>query len=851
MKVLLCCIGKLENKYIKEFIDYYKNLGVDKVVLYDNNDEGGEDFRDAIGDYINSMYVILENVRNQSQPQMKAYTHCYRKYSPDYDWIMFFDIDEFLILKKHKDIHEYLSDPMFEDYQMIHVNWEMYGDGGHLTDDGRPMIERFTVPVDPNCPTIWGMPENNHIKSIIRKGIPNLKFEESSHTPYINGNVCNSSGEKINEIHPLSPWVGEYAVLKHFCTKSTQEYAEKLKRGFSDYERKNYNELLELYFKRNEITQEKIDLFKKELGIDMSYLLDLEKGKKRVFMNFLGRLGNEFFCLVSGKYYADKNNADILFTPNFHADAAYINDMRRKVFKDYKFIGREWLAILSGKQKIMAANERNSISYSYVPDIKEDEDGMFIGGYRQSPKYWNNDKEYALNLVRPSKELVEYTKNLYKEVDFNNIVSLNVRQFDNYEDEKQDMFNSYLGFVDVKYYWNCIDRFPSNQKFLVTSNDMEMAKQEFTDDRFIFADKEVPNEPFGKTLVDYCLQTLCADGNIMSNSTFSWWGAYANESDKRLVIYPFPFFKEFADYRDYIPEDGHWFEEPTIWYGEKSQEEKRKDIQIFSLCYEKKNFEFLDDAVITPLQVGAANGKPVCTLKDNTGDNISSLNSFFIENTGTYWIWKNVNNPKYKGQMQYRRPLSGVCENMEFDLIFNTYDVITCEPFHHPDHKIPTKEEPMVIPADTVEEGYAFSNCKDDLLILEMVVKMYYPEYADDWDKYIKHGPDLYYSNGFIMRTEDFNRYCEFLFGCLNGYLNMADIHNEKQLYDHVQYNLETGKYIRYRDKSEITQGAIKWQTEIGGFLSERIWTLWLQHNFPQYRILKLPYIKMEEGMYT
>ena len=32
------------------------------------------------------------------------------------------------------------------------------------------------------------------------------------------------------------------------------------------------------------------------------------------------------------------------------------------------------------------------------------------------------------------------------------------------------------------------------------------------------------------------------------------------------------------------------------------------------------------------------------------------------------------------------------------------------------------------------------------------------------YDKYIKKGPNLYYSNGFIMKAEDYDRYCEFLY---------------------------------------------------------------------------------------
>lgn len=48
MKVCVCCIAKMENLYIKEYVEYYYNLGVDKIVLYDNNEIDGEHFRRCI-----------------------------------------------------------------------------------------------------------------------------------------------------------------------------------------------------------------------------------------------------------------------------------------------------------------------------------------------------------------------------------------------------------------------------------------------------------------------------------------------------------------------------------------------------------------------------------------------------------------------------------------------------------------------------------------------------------------------------------------------------------------------------------------------------------------------------------
>ena len=129
---------------------------------------------------------------------------------------------------------------------------------------------------------------------------------------------------------------------------------------------------------------------------------------------------------------------------------------------------------------------------------------------------------------------------------------------------------------------------------------------------------------------------------------------------------------------------------------------------------------------------------------------------------------------------------------------------------------------------------------------------MMHPDYAEDWDKYIKNGQDLYYSNGFVLRAEDYDRYAEFLFSSLNGYLSFANVHTQEELYKHVSYNIQVGRYSRYKNTQNVPEAAIRWQMLIGGFLSERIWTLWLLHNFSKDRILERDYIKMEpEKMYT
>lgn len=53
IKIGLCTLCKQENKYIREFVEHYKKLEVDKIFIYDNNDINGESFDLAIQDYCN------------------------------------------------------------------------------------------------------------------------------------------------------------------------------------------------------------------------------------------------------------------------------------------------------------------------------------------------------------------------------------------------------------------------------------------------------------------------------------------------------------------------------------------------------------------------------------------------------------------------------------------------------------------------------------------------------------------------------------------------------------------------------------------------------------------------------
>ncbi len=62
MKIAICTMAKKEHLYIKEFVDYYINLGFSHIFIYDNNSPNDEKISDVInGKQYKDYVTIYEN----------------------------------------------------------------------------------------------------------------------------------------------------------------------------------------------------------------------------------------------------------------------------------------------------------------------------------------------------------------------------------------------------------------------------------------------------------------------------------------------------------------------------------------------------------------------------------------------------------------------------------------------------------------------------------------------------------------------------------------------------------------------------------------------------------------------
>jgi len=262
IKICICTIGKQENRYIIEFIEYYKKFGIDKIILYDNNDLSGENFENITKKYINDNFVEIKNWRGINNPQKKIYKDCYKNNYEKFEWLIFNDIDEYLYLKSYNNIKDYLSKKKFQNCENIQLNWLLYTDNNLIYYQNKSLKLRFKEK-DPLIKK-RNISKYSNGKSILRGHIPNIKIT-NVHCISNKLKTCDGYGIERKFLKPDY----KYYYFKHYFCKSTEEFIDKLQKGDINYMTNNFK--INFYFSYNTITNKKIKYIEKKTGINLTY----------------------------------------------------------------------------------------------------------------------------------------------------------------------------------------------------------------------------------------------------------------------------------------------------------------------------------------------------------------------------------------------------------------------------------------------------------------------------------------------------------------------------------------------------------------------------------------------------
>jgi hypothetical protein len=243
-----------------------------------------------------------------------------------------------------------------------------------------------------------------------------------------------------------------------------------------------------------------------------------------VIGSLIGQLGNQLFEVATTSALAWDHGAEAYF-PGFGPSANRPDGGYQHIFFRVKInppsqeISSEWTAPPFGYFPIQ-----------YQPKMK-------LSGYFQCEKYFSHYRDRLLKLFAPAPTDLLYIQTKYRWIiDHPNSVSVHLRY---YYAEMPD--NPVFVQYDREYYKKAMNLFPKNSLFVVTSDNMNFARQNIPvkGRNVVF----IENEPF---YIDFFLQSLCKN-NIIGNSTFSWWSAWLNKNPNKIVVRPKLWLKGFPD----------------------------------------------------------------------------------------------------------------------------------------------------------------------------------------------------------------------------------------------------------------------------------------------------------------
>ena len=254
-----------------------------------------------------------------------------------------------------------------------------------------------------------------------------------------------------------------------------------------------------------------------------------------VSVNIMGGLGNQMFQLATAYSYARKNNGNLKVMRNKRE-----SDGRPLYWDSFLSRFNKYL-VDSIPNNLEQWHESGAAEYSQIPDLNQN--GLFLNGYLQSPKYFSNTfiKNEIRDLFKPTSDVLEHIQTKYKLLLENRerVIVVHARRTDYLRN--QDIIN-FHGPLTIEYYKEAIKRMTvkvKNPIFLLSSDDPTF---------WLSVISEVPQ------LYNNCIIILNNENEIntmallqqfhyfiIANSTFSWWASWLS-NDIRNIIAPSKWF---------------------------------------------------------------------------------------------------------------------------------------------------------------------------------------------------------------------------------------------------------------------------------------------------------------------
>ena len=165
----VCAIARNETPYLLEWISYQRLIGAQVIFIYDNgHDESGS----TLLAELNHRKIITHIPWRGSYahgPQIPAYNDAITRLRQAVDWLLFVDIDEFLVPVREESLTAILDSA--GDLDGMWFPWLLFGSSGDVKYRPLPVIERFTNRQEIDDSTITPVKSAVRPSKVTRAGI--------------------------------------------------------------------------------------------------------------------------------------------------------------------------------------------------------------------------------------------------------------------------------------------------------------------------------------------------------------------------------------------------------------------------------------------------------------------------------------------------------------------------------------------------------------------------------------------------------------------------------------------------------------------------------------------------------
>lgn len=244
--------------------------------------------------------------------------------------------------------------------------------------------------------------------------------------------------------------------------------------------------------------------------------------------HLMGGLGNQMFQIANAFAQSLDGNINCYFKPYSQTElqGKTANNYVNNIFKKLNF-----------KQDLPNVKRYYEPNFSYNEKKFDWNESIEFYGYYQSSKNFLNFSEEVKSLFLPNEDSEKYLSQKYPQILNNDTLSLHVRIGD------FKKFPDIHPTINIDYINQAIKKIGDYSYLFVFSDDKEWVYNNIKYDNIIIVNEE--------DYLEMWLMSMCKN-NIMSNSTFSWWGAFLNTNQNKKVVVPSKWFgvKGPKDYQD-------------------------------------------------------------------------------------------------------------------------------------------------------------------------------------------------------------------------------------------------------------------------------------------------------------